>query len=215
MCTFIVSFEMTAGALWGLLRIEYVRAVFAHLGYPIYLGTILGIWKVPFALVLFLPGLQRLKECVCRSRVQLYWRGSLPFSRRIRHHRFYHETRNQRARCLRLPHICLMGFASTSPPPVSATTIIRRSRHDSVDGSNSNCCRTVRPFMDFSAQGRPAWLGKKSRKREGQGEKEVGPSRRTTAVAVRSKTATFREWRKRFKVTILSSRKIFPGGLPI
>lgn len=61
-CTFVIAFEMTAGAIWGLLRIEYVRVVFAHLGYPIYLGTILGIWKVPFALVLFLPGLQRLKE---------------------------------------------------------------------------------------------------------------------------------------------------------
>jgi hypothetical protein len=62
LCTFVIAFEMTAGAIWGLLRIEYVRVVFAHLGYPIYLGTILGIWKVPFALVLFLPGLQRLKE---------------------------------------------------------------------------------------------------------------------------------------------------------
>jgi hypothetical protein len=61
-CTFVIAFEMTAGALWGLLRIEYVRVVFAHLGYPIYLGTILGLWKVPFALVLFLPDLQRLKE---------------------------------------------------------------------------------------------------------------------------------------------------------
>jgi hypothetical protein len=61
-CTFIIAFEMTAGAIWGLMRIEYVRVVFAHLGYPIYLATILGIWKVPFALVLFLPGLQRLKE---------------------------------------------------------------------------------------------------------------------------------------------------------
>lgn len=61
-CTFLIAFEMTAGAIWGLLRIEYVRVVFAHLGYPIYLGTILGFWKVPFALVLFLPGLQRLKE---------------------------------------------------------------------------------------------------------------------------------------------------------
>jgi hypothetical protein len=61
-CTFIIAFEMTAGALWGLLRIEYVRVVFADLGYPVYLGTILGIWKVPFAIVLFLPGLLRLKE---------------------------------------------------------------------------------------------------------------------------------------------------------
>ena len=62
LCTFVIAFEMTAGAIWGLLRIEYVRVVFAHLGYPIYLGTILGIWKLPFAIVLFLPGLQRLKE---------------------------------------------------------------------------------------------------------------------------------------------------------
>lgn len=61
-CTFIIAFEMTAGAIWGLLRIEYVRVVFAHLGSPIYLGAILGAWKVPFAIVLFLPGLQRLKE---------------------------------------------------------------------------------------------------------------------------------------------------------
>jgi DoxX-like protein len=61
-CTFLIAFEMTAGAIWGLLRIEYVRVVFAHLGYPIYLGTILGIWKVPFAMVLLFPGLQRLKE---------------------------------------------------------------------------------------------------------------------------------------------------------
>ncbi len=61
-CTFVIAFEMTAGAIWGLLRIEYVRVVFAHLGYPVYLGTILGVWKIPFAMVLFLPGLQRLKE---------------------------------------------------------------------------------------------------------------------------------------------------------
>ena len=61
-CTFLISFEMTAGAFWGLLHIEYVRVVFANLGYPIYLGTILGIWKLPFALVMFLPGLLRLKE---------------------------------------------------------------------------------------------------------------------------------------------------------
>jgi len=62
MCTFVIAFEMTAGAIWGLLPIEYDRVVFAHLGYPMYLATILGIWKVPFAIVLFLPGLQPLKE---------------------------------------------------------------------------------------------------------------------------------------------------------
>jgi hypothetical protein len=60
--TSIVAFEMTAGAIWDLLRIEYVRVVLAHLGYPMYLLTILGVWKIPCAIVLFLPGFLRLKE---------------------------------------------------------------------------------------------------------------------------------------------------------
>lgn len=32
--TLLVVYEMTAGSLWDLLRIEYVRVVLAHLGYP-------------------------------------------------------------------------------------------------------------------------------------------------------------------------------------
>jgi hypothetical protein len=60
--TFLVAFEMTAGGIWDLLRIEYVRVVMAHLGYPMYLLMILGIWKIPGAIVLFLPGFLRLKE---------------------------------------------------------------------------------------------------------------------------------------------------------
>jgi DoxX-like family len=62
LCTFIIAFEMMAGGMWDLLRIEYVRVVFAHLAYPTYLLTILGVWKIPCAIVLLLPGLQRLKE---------------------------------------------------------------------------------------------------------------------------------------------------------
>ncbi len=60
--TFIVAFEMTAGGIWDLLRIEYVRVVLAHLGYPMYLLTIIGVWKIPCAIVLLLPGFLRLKE---------------------------------------------------------------------------------------------------------------------------------------------------------
>ena len=62
MLTLIVAWEMVAGSLWDLLRIEYVRVVFAHLGYPLYLLWILGIWKLPGAVVLLLPRLPRLKE---------------------------------------------------------------------------------------------------------------------------------------------------------
>lgn len=60
--TMVVAFEMAAGAWWDLLRIEYVRVVMAHLGYPMYLLYILGIWKIPCALVLVLPRFPRLKE---------------------------------------------------------------------------------------------------------------------------------------------------------
>src|SRR5262245_50489910 len=60
--TAVLVFETVAGSLWDLQRIEYVRAVFAHLGYPLYLLTILGAWKLPGAIVILAPGLPRLKE---------------------------------------------------------------------------------------------------------------------------------------------------------
>ena len=60
--TIIVSFELAAGALWDLLRIEYVRVVLAHLGYPLYLLIILGAWRIPGALALVAPRFPRLKE---------------------------------------------------------------------------------------------------------------------------------------------------------
>ncbi len=60
--TAITAAEMTAGSMWDLLRIEYVRAVMTHLGYPLYLLSILGFWKLPCAIVLLVPRFPRLKE---------------------------------------------------------------------------------------------------------------------------------------------------------
>ena len=60
--TLIVAWEMVAGSLWDLLRIEYVRVVLTHLGYPLYLLMILGAWKLTCAVVLLLPRFPRLKE---------------------------------------------------------------------------------------------------------------------------------------------------------
>ena len=60
--TVVIAFELAAGALWDLLRIEYVRVVFAHLGYPLYLLVILGVWRIPGALALLCPRFPRLKE---------------------------------------------------------------------------------------------------------------------------------------------------------
>lgn len=60
--TVIVAYEMAAGGIWDLLRIEYVRVVLAHLGYPMYLLTVIGVWKIPCAFVLLVPRFLRLKE---------------------------------------------------------------------------------------------------------------------------------------------------------
>jgi hypothetical protein len=60
--TVLVTFELAAGALWDLLGIEYVRVVLIHLGYPLYLLIILGVWRIPGALVLLVPRFPRLKE---------------------------------------------------------------------------------------------------------------------------------------------------------
>ena len=62
LCTLIVAWEMIAGSIWDLLRIEYVRVVMTHLGYPLYFLSIIGSWKLPCALALLVPRFQRLKE---------------------------------------------------------------------------------------------------------------------------------------------------------
>jgi hypothetical protein len=60
--TVVVAFELAAGALWDLLHIEYVRVVLVHLGYPLYLLIILGVWRIPGALVLLIPRFPTVKE---------------------------------------------------------------------------------------------------------------------------------------------------------
>lgn len=60
--TGLVVLETAVGAEWDLARIRFVRDIFDHLGYPYYLLTILGIWKVPAVIALAAPGFQRVKE---------------------------------------------------------------------------------------------------------------------------------------------------------
>src|SRR5215831_20680045 len=61
-CTAIIAWEMVAGSMWDLLRIEYTRGVFTHLGYPHYLLLIIGVWKLPCAVTILVPRFPRLKE---------------------------------------------------------------------------------------------------------------------------------------------------------
>src|SRR5262249_43172251 len=60
--TVIAAWEMVAGSMWDLLRIEFTRGVFTHLGYPHYLLLIIGAWKLPCAVTLLVPRFGRLKE---------------------------------------------------------------------------------------------------------------------------------------------------------
>src|SRR3569833_1144143 len=60
--TIAVAFEMVAGGIWDLLRIEFVRVSLARLGYPLYLLDILGPPKILCAIAELVPRLPRLKE---------------------------------------------------------------------------------------------------------------------------------------------------------
>jgi hypothetical protein len=60
--TGLIVLETAVGAEWDLARSEFVKQVFAHLGYPLYLLTILGLWKLPAAIVLVIPRRGRAKE---------------------------------------------------------------------------------------------------------------------------------------------------------
>ena len=60
--TSLVASELLWGAEWDLTRQPHVVAVFVHLGYPLYLLTILGVWKVLGGMVLLVPRFTRLKE---------------------------------------------------------------------------------------------------------------------------------------------------------
>ncbi|WP_446221513.1 DoxX family protein [Nocardia sp. IBHARD005] len=71
--TVIVAVESAMGGVWDILRIGIVRDVAVdQLGYPAYVLVILGIAKIPGALVLLAPGLPRLKEWVYAGVLFIY-----------------------------------------------------------------------------------------------------------------------------------------------
>lgn len=67
--TIVITFELLLGGLTDLVHGgtslvagEPVADILTHLGYPVYLLTILGLWKLPGGIVLLVPGFPRLKE---------------------------------------------------------------------------------------------------------------------------------------------------------
>src|SRR5215831_12453287 len=60
--TFIVVFELVAGSVWNLWRIEWIRLQLNHLGYPLYYAYISGVWQIAGAAAIIAPRLERIKE---------------------------------------------------------------------------------------------------------------------------------------------------------
>jgi uncharacterized membrane protein YphA (DoxX/SURF4 family) len=60
--TGLVAFGFAAGGLADLSRSADVRAGLEHLGYPLYLAVLLGVWKVLGAVAIVVPRFPRLKE---------------------------------------------------------------------------------------------------------------------------------------------------------
>src|SRR5262249_7515457 len=60
--TLIVAMELVFGSMWMLLQSGGARWVMTHLGYPLYMNYIIGVWKLPGAVALLVPRFERLKE---------------------------------------------------------------------------------------------------------------------------------------------------------
>jgi len=67
--TTLIGLETLAGGVTDVARGRtmlvsgpFVADIIAHLGYPPYFLMILGLWKIPGAIVLLVPGWPRLKE---------------------------------------------------------------------------------------------------------------------------------------------------------
>jgi hypothetical protein len=60
--TGIVVAELIAGSGFDLLKTSSARLIIEHLGYPDYLMTILGFWKLMGAIALIVPGFPMVKE---------------------------------------------------------------------------------------------------------------------------------------------------------
>jgi len=60
--TVFIAWEMALGAYWDLFQTPYVRNVFTHLHLPSYFLIVMGIWKLPCAVILLTPGATRMKE---------------------------------------------------------------------------------------------------------------------------------------------------------
>jgi uncharacterized membrane protein YphA (DoxX/SURF4 family) len=60
--TGLLGLDFLVGGAYQISRAPEAVQGFAHLGYPTYFLTLLGVWKILGALALLVPGFPRLKE---------------------------------------------------------------------------------------------------------------------------------------------------------
>ena len=60
--TGLAAFVFLSSGAVNIARPGFVRVAMAHLGYPAYFVTVLGVWKVLGGVAILAPGLPRLKE---------------------------------------------------------------------------------------------------------------------------------------------------------
>lgn len=60
--TALLSFGMLASGIAQLVRAKQMLDIISHLGYPGYLMTILGVWKILGVIAILAPGLKLIKE---------------------------------------------------------------------------------------------------------------------------------------------------------
>lgn len=61
--TIFLSLGMTAGGIQQMLQIGGYNEIVTKLGYPLYLLTILGVWKILGVIAILIPKFQLVKEC--------------------------------------------------------------------------------------------------------------------------------------------------------
>ncbi|MFT3822837.1 MAG: DoxX family protein [Chitinophagaceae bacterium] len=60
--TIWLALGMTSTGIVQLIRVKEEVALFTHLGYPLYLMTLIGIWKLPGVIAILIPKFPLLKE---------------------------------------------------------------------------------------------------------------------------------------------------------
>jgi uncharacterized membrane protein YphA (DoxX/SURF4 family) len=70
--TGLLALECEVGGVMGALRLSPFSEIMAHLGYPSYFMTIIGVWYILAGIALLVPQFPRLKEWAYAGLVFVY-----------------------------------------------------------------------------------------------------------------------------------------------